>query len=122
MARTAIACAMAVRSATSDRRFSACWDSSGPPRWTGAICGSRDRSPPALSRSNRVKVFSFAALALLVAFPLRAQVGHDPESSPYRDLEYRQEFTPYGGYARARVDAAGVTPQSAAIAGLRYEL
>jgi hypothetical protein len=69
-----------------------------------------------------VKVFSFAALALLVAFPLRAQVGHDPESSPYRDLEYRQEFTPYGGWARARVDAAGVTPQSAAIAGLRYEL
>jgi hypothetical protein len=69
-----------------------------------------------------VKVFSFAALALLVAFPLRAQVGHDPESSPYRDLEYRQEFTPYGGWARARVDAAGVTPRSAAIAGLRYEL
>lgn len=69
-----------------------------------------------------MKAFSFAALALFVAFPLRAQVGHDPESSPYRDLEYRQEFTPYGGYARARVDAAGVTPQSAAIAGLRYEL
>ncbi len=69
-----------------------------------------------------MKVFSFAALALLVAFPLRAQVGHDPESSPYRDLEYRQEFTPYGGWARARVDAAGVTPRSAAIAGLRYEL
>ena len=69
-----------------------------------------------------MKAFWFAALALFVAFPLRAQVGHDPESSPYRDLEYRQEFTPYGGYARARVDAAGVTPQSAAIAGLRYEL
>ena len=69
-----------------------------------------------------MKVLSFAALALLVASPLRAQVGHDPESSPYRDLEYRQEFTPYGGYARARVDAAGVTPRSAAIAGLRYEL
>jgi hypothetical protein len=49
-------------------------------------------------------------------------VGHDPESSPYRDLEYRQEFTAYGGYARAKVDPAGVTPQSAAITGLRYEL
>jgi len=69
-----------------------------------------------------VKALSFAALALFVAFPLRAQVGHDPESSPYRDLEYRQEFTAYGGYARAKVDAAGVTPQSAAITGLRYEL
>jgi hypothetical protein len=69
-----------------------------------------------------VKALSFAAIALFVAFPLRAQVGHDPESSPYRDLEYRQEFTPYGGYARAKVDAAGATPQSAALAGLRYEL
>ena len=69
-----------------------------------------------------MKALSFAALALFVAFPLCAQVGHDPESSPYRDLEYRQEFTAYGGYARAKVDPAGVTPQSAAITGLRYEL
>ena len=69
-----------------------------------------------------MKPFSFAALALFVASPLLAQVGHDPASSPYRDLEYRQELTPYGGYARAKVDDAGITPQSASIAGLRYEL
>ena len=69
-----------------------------------------------------MKAFQFAALALLVASPLLAQVGHEPESSPYRDLQYRQELTPYGGYARARVDPAGVLPQSASIAGLRYEL
>jgi hypothetical protein len=69
-----------------------------------------------------VKAFSFAALALFVASPLLAQVGYDPASSPYRDLLYRQELTPYGGYVRAKVDAAGVTPQSASIAGLRYEL
>jgi len=69
-----------------------------------------------------VKSFSFAALALLVASPLLAQVGHEPASSPYRDLEYRQELTPYYGYARAKVDAAGITPQSSALAGLHYEL
>ena len=69
-----------------------------------------------------MKALSFAALALFVASPALAQVGHDPESSPYRDLEYRQELTPYGGYTRARVDPAGVHPQSAAMAGLRYEL
>jgi len=69
-----------------------------------------------------VKALSFAALALFVASPVLAQVGHDPDSSPYRDLEYRQELTPYGGYTRARVDPAGVHPQSAALAGLRYEL
>ena len=69
-----------------------------------------------------MKALSFAALALLVASPASAQVGHDPAASPYTDLEYRQELTVYGGYASARVDPAGVTPQSAPIAGLRYEL
>jgi hypothetical protein len=69
-----------------------------------------------------VKAIQFAALALFVASPVFAQVGHEPESSPYRDLEFRQELTPYGGYSRARVDDAGVLPQSASIAGLRYEL
>ena len=69
-----------------------------------------------------MKAIQFAALALFVASPVLAQVGHEPESSPYRDLEFRQELTPYGGYARARVDDAGVLPQSASIAGLRYEL
>ena len=69
-----------------------------------------------------MKAFQFAALALLVASPVFAQVGHEPESSPFKDLEYRQELTPFGGYARARVDPAGVLPQSASIAGLRYEL
>ena len=69
-----------------------------------------------------MKAIQFAALALLVASPLLAQVGHEPASSPFKDLEYRQELSPYGGYARARVDPAGVLPQSASIAGLRYDL
>ncbi len=69
-----------------------------------------------------MKALSFAALALLVASPASAQVGPEPEASPYRDLEYRQELTAYGGYASARVDPAGVAPQSAPVAGLRYEL
>jgi hypothetical protein len=69
-----------------------------------------------------VKALSLAALALLVASPLLAQVGYDPASSPYEDLEYRQQLTPYGGYSFARVDPAGVIPQDAAITGLRYEL
>jgi hypothetical protein len=69
-----------------------------------------------------VKALSFAALALLVASPALAQVGHDPQHSPYTDLEYRQELTPYGGYVRARVDPAGILPQSGSLAGLRYEV
>jgi hypothetical protein len=69
-----------------------------------------------------VKALSFAALALLVASPVFAQVGHDPVESPYKDLEYRQELTPYGGYARVPSDDARVLPGSASLAGLRYEL
>ena len=70
----------------------------------------------------RVKALSFAALALLVASPALAQVGHEPAASPYMDLEYRQELTAYGGHASARRDPAGVTPQSAQVAGVRYEI
>jgi hypothetical protein len=75
-----------------------------------------------ISWSDRVKAIVFAVLALLVAMPASAQVGHEPDKSPYVDLEYKQEFTPYGGYVRARKDAAGVLPKSASVAGLRYEL
>lgn len=69
-----------------------------------------------------MKAIVFGVLALFVAAPAWAQVGHEPEKSPYVDLEYRQELTAYGGYARARKDAAGVLPKSASVAGLRYEL
>ena len=47
-----------------------------------------------------MKAFQFAALALFAASPLLAQqVGHEPAKSPYEDLEYRQELTPFYGYA-----------------------
>lgn len=61
-------------------------------------------------------------LVLLAASPLAAQVGHEPAKSPYADLLYKQEFTPYFGYDRARVDAARIAPKSAAIMGVRYEI
>ncbi|HEX7977359.1 MAG TPA: outer membrane beta-barrel protein [Gemmatimonadaceae bacterium] len=65
----------------------------------------------------------FGLLALLIALPLSAQqVGFPPAGSPFRDLEYKQEITPYGGWANASTDAAQVLPQSAAIFGARYQL
>lgn len=69
-----------------------------------------------------MKAILFSALALLVAVPAMAQVGHLPASSPYQDLEYHQELTVLGGYVRARTDPAGVAPRSAPMLGLRYEL
>lgn len=69
-----------------------------------------------------MKALLFGVLALLVAAPVSAQVGHEPDESPYADLEYKQEITPLFGYVLARSDVAGAAPKSAAVAGLRYEI
>lgn len=69
-----------------------------------------------------MKALLCGAVALLMAIPAAAQVGHDPEDSPYRDLEYKQEITLLGGWVKARHDPAGVAPQSAPLVGARYEL
>ena len=69
-----------------------------------------------------MKALLYGVLALLVAVPAAAQVGHEPAESPYTDLEYKQELTPLFGYVKARQDPAGILPKSAAIAGLRYEV
>jgi hypothetical protein len=69
-----------------------------------------------------VKALYCGVVALLVAIPASAQVGHDPESSPFRDLDYKQELTLLGGWVKAQHDPAGVAPQSAPMIGARYEL
>jgi hypothetical protein len=58
------------------------------------------------------------------ATPLAAQVdvGTPPTRSPFRDLEFRQELTAFGGYFIAAKDPAGVAPRSAPMEGLRYEI
>lgn len=52
--------------------------------------------------------------------PLGAQVGRAPEQSPYRDLEFRQEWTTFAGYFDTRHDPAGVSPQGGILIGERY--
>jgi len=68
-----------------------------------------------------VKAIFCGVVALLMAVPAAAQVGHEPEDSPYRDLQHRQEITLLGGWVKARHDPAGVAPQSAPMVGVRYE-
>src|SRR5438270_1060059 len=64
-----------------------------------------------------------SALALLcIATPARAQVGHLPEKSPYRDLENSQELTLFGGHFAAGKDPIGIAPQGGAMFGLRYQI
>jgi len=73
-----------------------------------------------------VKHFLFgSALALGVALTpvrLHAQVGYPPERSPFYDLEYRQEITPFVGYFLASEDPAKVAPRSGPLVGARYDV
>ena len=66
---------------------------------------------------------TFIALVLLIAAtPALAQVGYEPERSPFRDVRHSQSLTLFAGYFAARTDPAGVAPQSAPMLGLRYEV
>lgn len=63
----------------------------------------------------------FSALALVVfATNARAQVGHLPQNSPYRDLETSQELTFFGGHYRAGKDPIGIAPSDGSMFGARY--
>ena len=66
-------------------------------------------------------VFAAACLCLGVA-PLAAQVGTQPDKSPYQDFTYHQDFTVFGGYFTGNTGAANVGPQSSALVGVRYGL
>lgn len=70
---------------------------------------------------ERVKAFLMCAAALLATVPAGAQVGHEPEKSPFVDLEHRQELTLTGGYVRTRHDPAGILLKSMPAFGARYE-
>jgi hypothetical protein len=64
-----------------------------------------------------------SAFALaLVATTARAQVGHLPENSPYRDLETSQELTFFGGHYTAGRDPIGIAPRDGPMFGLRYQI
>lgn len=63
-----------------------------------------------------------AVPALLLPAAAGAQVGHPPASSPFRDLEYRQQVGVEAGYFLAQRDPAGVAPQSGPLVGVRWAM
>ena len=66
---------------------------------------------------------ALALLLLAASSPVLAQeVGHVPAESPYRDVAFKQEFTPFVGYYTAGGDPAGVAPRSGPLLGARYEI
>jgi hypothetical protein len=64
---------------------------------------------------------AIALLALAGATALDAQVGHTPQSSPYRDLEHSHELTGFAGYMSSPKDPAGVAYRGGPMLGARYE-
>lgn len=87
-------------------------DPSLPPR------AASHREPGALTR----RVAACLMMIVAAAAPARAQVGYEPEASPFRDLEYRQELTGFVGWFNAGDDVAGVAPQGGPIMGARYDV
>jgi hypothetical protein len=78
---------------------------------------------PRLVRPIALWTGTVAALALAGgAGPVRAQVGHVPQRSPFVDLEFRQSVSPFAGYFFAATDPAGIAPQSGPMVGARYDL
>ncbi len=72
-----------------------------------------------------MKQVLLALICSLTATTAAAQgvdVGHQPGSSPFSDLEYKQEASVVGGYYLAGKDPAGVAPRSGPMVGFRYEV
>lgn len=72
-----------------------------------------------------MKQLLFVFVFIAAALPAAAQtvdVGYPPPKSPFRDLEYHQELTFFGGYFMAHKDPAGAAPKSAPMEGIRYEV
>jgi hypothetical protein len=69
-----------------------------------------------------VKAWLAVTLAATCAPGASAQVGSRPERSPYRDLEYTQEWTWFAGYYNAKEDPERVAPQSGTMFGARWDL
>jgi hypothetical protein len=66
----------------------------------------------------------FVVGLITIATTARAQVsvGYPPQASPYRDLEYHQELTAFGGYFSPASEPAGVAPKGGPMGGIRYEI
>ena len=67
---------------------------------------------------------SLLPLVLLCVAPLgaEAQVGHRPSTSPYEDVKLGQSLSLSGGWLATKRDPAGVAPDAAFMAQVRYDV
>lgn len=68
------------------------------------------------------KVLGLSLLAMIAAAPAAAQVGHAPESSPYRPVLARQVVSAVGGYLGGERGIAGVGPSDGQLYGARFDM
>jgi len=73
-------------------------------------------------RRHRQALVALVAASVAAATEAGAQVGHTPETSPYRDLEHRQELTAFAGMLLSPKDPAGVAYRGGPMVGARYQL
>lgn len=69
-----------------------------------------------------LRQFCVVVAVIGYALPAAAQVGVLPARSPYRDIEFRQEWTTFAGQFNARRDPAGVAPKGGTFAGERWAI
>jgi len=79
--------------------------------------GSLRRSPGFALRSLPI-----AAAVVFGVAPLRAQVGYQPDKSPYEDLKTSQLLTFSFGRLGPGLDPAGVGPKASSLFSLQYDL
>lgn len=72
--------------------------------------------------ARRQMTLVVAAIVFAAGGTARAQVGHTPDSSPFRDLDQKHELTGFAGYLRSQTDPAGVAWRGGPMLGARYEL
>lgn len=70
---------------------------------------------------RRLGMLAVAALLLLQPGAARAQIGHAPEGSPYRDLRAKQAASFIGGFLRGQRGKPRAAPSDGPVVGLRYD-
>ncbi|HSJ74787.1 MAG TPA: hypothetical protein VK899_01160, partial [Gemmatimonadales bacterium] len=69
----------------------------------------------------RVTALAVLAFALNVT-SVAGQVGHEPQTSPYRDIRKGHTFTAIGGYFGGDGGDFGIAPHNGPLVGGRYDI
>jgi hypothetical protein len=69
-----------------------------------------------------LKALVLFGLVAGTALEAGAQVGYQPDRSPYRDREYDRDWTFFAGHFSAERDPVGVAPTDGVFAGFRWQM